>query len=162
MAEKTTKTPMKPPMKPPIKLPNESAKGVVSNEDDTDFEVDPNTHAPWRRVEDLTHGYEVKIRGLIDKMMSIDVAIHNVLVDVEVKDIHKTRDGEDGEIHIDEFDGAEFKKQAKIALTVMSMEGLLNIVDLTPGTRRKVMSAYIGRHRDLRQPNNIMKPMEGG
>jgi hypothetical protein len=160
MTDKITKPPMKPPIKPPIKLPADSAKKEAA--EDTDFEVDPNTNAPWRRVEDLTHEYEVKIRGLIDKMMSIDVAIHNVLVDVEVKDIHRTRDGEDGEIHIDDFDGNEFRKQAKIALTMMSMENLLYIIDLSAGTRRKIMSAYIGRHRDLRQFNNSTRLTEGG
>lgn len=156
MADKITK----PPMKPPIKLPADSAKKEAA--EDTDFEVDPNTNAPWRRVEDLTHGYEVKIRELIDRIMSIDVAIHNVLVDIEVKDIHRTRDGEDGEIHIDGFDGGEFRKQSKIALAMMSMENLLQIINLSTGTRRKIMSAYIGRHRDLRQVGNMTKPNEGG
>jgi hypothetical protein len=121
------------PKKPLFPLNKEDKKGKKS---------------PWNAILDQTEEYVTQISELLNKSKSATRALFECLEE-EYSQIHDPRDGEDGGIHLDNFDHTEFEKLVQTVLDVYLFQELSNMFGLEKAVKARAMEAFILRHPNL-------------
>lgn len=113
--------------------------------------IEPKASQPWQKLTDLTAGMETKLDALFDKLKAASLAMEEV-IDRTYEQVHDPKEGEDGEIHLDDVDRdiQQIEKMATTITDVYVVQELANIFGLEKSVKAKVISAFIGRHQYLR------------
>jgi hypothetical protein len=104
---------------------------------------------PWLRIKKQTDDFDQKLSDLLNRIKSAFLALGNV-IESTYSEVHNPRGGEDGSVHMEEFDHSSFEKSAKTSLDVLLIQEMCNIFGLEKSVKSRVISAYINRHQYLR------------